>query len=98
MRKTKYKLTYSKKFDRDYRGFVKGNRNLEVRIIKTLLQLGRDPFYQGLKTHRVHIPNLGRVYSSRVTGDLRVVWRVKEGRIIFLYRIGGHSGSSNIYR
>jgi mRNA-degrading endonuclease YafQ of YafQ-DinJ toxin-antitoxin module len=98
MKKTKYRITYSSKFDRDYRKLVKGNKGLSKRIIKAIKQLSIDPFYPGLRTHMVDISDIGKIYSSRVTGDLRVLWSLKEGNIIFLYRIGGHSGSSKIYK
>lgn len=98
MKKKEYSLSYSSRFDRDYRKLVKFNSRLEKRIIKALKQLCIDPFYAGLKTHVVDIPKLGKIYSSKITGDLRVIWGLKEGRVIFLYRIGGHSGSSNVYQ
>ena len=98
MKKTKYNLSYSSRFDRDYRKLVKGNNRLEKRIVKTLKQLSIDPFYLGLRTHIVDLSGMGKLYSSHVTGDLRVLWSFKDSELVFLYRIGGHSGSSNIYK
>ena len=90
MRKTKYRVSYSSKL-------VKGNLRLSKRIIKTIQRLSIDPFYPGLKTHMVNIPKIGKVYASRVTGDLRIVWMFKGENILLLYRIGGHSDGLNVY-
>lgn len=97
MKKTKYKLSYSSRFDRDYRKFGKGDSRLGRRIVKTIKLLSIDPFYPGLRTHMVEVSEIGKLYSSRITGDLRILWSVKEGDTVFLHRIGGHSGSSNVY-
>lgn len=98
MKKKRYNLSYSSRFDRDYRKLVRGNKRLEKRVIKTLKQLAIDPFYTGLKTHLVDIPKVGKLYSSRITGDLRALWSLKEDNVVFLYRIGGHSGGLNVYK
>jgi len=98
MKKTKYRLSYSSKFGRDYRKLVRGNRRLAKRVVKAVGQLCADPFYPGLKTHTVNIPKTGKFYTSRITGDLRILWTLKEDNIIFLYRIGGHSGGLNVYK
>ena len=41
-----------------------------------------------------------RVYSSAVTGDLRILWQFHptEADTIELLDIGGHSGSKKVYR
>ena len=70
----------------------------EDRFLQVIDRLSYNPFYPSLKTHSVDIASLGKVYSSRVTGDIRIVWAFKEDLIIVLYRVGGHSGGSNVYK
>ena len=98
MKKTKYIIKSTNKFEKEYRRIVKGNLVLGKRIVDVITQLNVDPFYTGLKTHSVNISGLGKVYSSRVTGDVRIVWCFEGEYILILQRIGGHSGGSNIYR
>lgn len=51
-----------------------------------------NPFHQSLKTHRVNIPTLGSVYSSRVTADLRIIWTFSPNNniVIVAIRLQGH--------
>lgn len=60
--------------------------------------LRENPFNSRLYAHFVRISSLGKVYSSRVTGDIRVLWFFKDNGVIVLYRIGGHSGGSKGYK
>lgn len=46
-----------------------------------------------------------RRFSSRVTGNLRIIWRyaekegsLKELQIISLVDVGGHSGAKKVYK
>lgn len=65
-------------------------------IKKTINQVFKiiaiDPFHTSLKTHAVNIPNLGKAWSSRVTGDLRLIWQFDENDklIILTLRLQGH--------
>jgi mRNA-degrading endonuclease YafQ of YafQ-DinJ toxin-antitoxin module len=40
------------------------------------------------------------VYSSSISGDLRIIWEFSENEIniIDLLDIGGHSGSKSVYK
>jgi len=51
-----------------------------------------------LKTHKVFISDYGKVYSSNVTGDIRVIWSLEETYVLLLLDIGGHEGSTRVYR
>ena len=83
----KFTLVASDFFKKRYRKLIKGNILLEKRIDKTLHQLSIDPYYAGLKTHKV-----ADVRSSWVTGDVRILWEFEESevRVIDLLDIGGH--------
>jgi len=73
---------------------IKKDRTLEKRINKTLTFLQEDPLYPSLKSHKVNTPDYGVCWSSRVTGDIRIIWDYDENKqlIILLLDIGGHSG------
>lgn len=87
----RYTLSFSTKFERDLKSYRKDKLALE-KIKNTLKILASDPFYPGLKTHSVNIQSVGDVYSSRVTGDIRIIWifKDKKGFTIITLRVGGH--------
>ena len=95
----KYNLYTSNLFDRRLRKLVKKDKNLRKSIFKTLDRLTEDPYQTSLKTHKVDSKVLKSVYSSRVTGDFRIIWGFSKTRIqmIELYDIGGHEGSNKVY-
>jgi mRNA-degrading endonuclease YafQ of YafQ-DinJ toxin-antitoxin module len=72
-------------------------RNLQ-NYLKVLSNLIENPFLYSLGTHRVNTPKWGRVYSSRVTKDIRIIWDFKDKKLIILVLdIGGHEGSKSVY-
>ena len=41
----------------------------------------------------------GKVYSSFISGDIRIIWEFSNGSLhILVLNIGGHSGTNNVYR
>jgi mRNA-degrading endonuclease YafQ of YafQ-DinJ toxin-antitoxin module len=98
MKRSKYSIQATTRFQREFKKVVKRNMGLEERFLSVIERLSRDPFMRRLKTHAVNIPDFGRVYSSRVTGDIRIIWNFKDDTIIILHRIGGHSGGLNVYK
>jgi len=52
-----------------------------------LKKLREDPSNPGLRTHVVY-SSYGRTYSSRVSEDIRILWRFEDGNIILLLTIG----------
>lgn len=94
-----YKIKASKNFRKKFGKLIRNNKVLETKINKTLKQLSEDPSYSALKTHKVNLPRWGGVYSSWVTGDIRIIWRLlDEELILLLLDIGGHSGSKSVYK
>ena len=87
-------------FLRKSKKLVKKDHILRVRIYKTTDLLRIDPFAKTLKTHKVTYIDGAPRYSSRVTGNLRIIWDFQDGEmhIIDLIDIGGHSGGSKIYQ
>lgn len=66
---------------------------------KLLLRLEQDPFSPPLHSHKVHTRLFGEVWSSRVTGNLRILWRFHDERVevLELLDLGGHSGKDSVY-
>lgn len=71
-------------------------QNLEESLIK----LETNPFYSTLKTHKVQSGKYGLMYSSRVTGDLRIIWNFDQDDklILLLLDLGGHEGGNKVYK
>jgi mRNA-degrading endonuclease YafQ of YafQ-DinJ toxin-antitoxin module len=61
--------------------------------------LANDPATPKLKTHKVLIEG-ERLFSSSVTGDLRIIWRYAPTglEVIDLLDIGGHEGGKKVYK
>ncbi len=95
---SEYKYQFTSNFEKKSSKLFKKNSTLRKRFYKTLFQILKNPFYKGLRTHRVNTPKWGEVYSSRVTGDLRILWDfIEDNLIILIIDIGGHEGSRSIY-
>ena len=69
-------------------------------MLKTLQLLRQNPHYPSLRSHRVNTRFLGEHWSSRVTGDIRIIWDFENGNhlVILLLDIGGHSGTHKVYK
>lgn len=95
-----FTLVFTKDFDERYIFLSKENKNLEKKIRKALHLLEQNPTYPSLKTHKVASKNYGQKWSSRVTGDLRIIWDYdsQDRLIILLLDIGGHSGTLKVYK
>ena len=96
--KNKYILEFTKICARDVKKYTKKNSKLRLAFSYRIKILANNPFAKILNTHVVNISGLGRVYSSKINNDFRVIWVFREGCIILLHRLGGHSGGSNVYR
>jgi mRNA-degrading endonuclease YafQ of YafQ-DinJ toxin-antitoxin module len=79
---------------------IKKNLNLAKEVDKCIQKLQRDPRDPSLKSHKVQTSDFDIVYSSRVNGDLRIIWNYSENEIFVLdlLDIGGHSGKNKVYK
>ncbi len=87
-------------YDKAYKKLIKGDLEKEKRAKKAVKLMRIDPFYPSLKSHRVSTRHFGEKWSSRITGDLRIIWDFDETRkhIILLFAIAKHSGSHREYK
>ncbi len=93
-----FKVESSKTFRRKYAKLIVNNELVKAKVDNVIEQLKDNPWHSALKTHKVSTPKWGELYSSRVTGDIRIIWRQLDKQLILiLVDIGGHSGSKSIY-
>ncbi len=87
------------RFTRKFKKLVPPNTALAARFERSLTLLSQNPATPSLRTHKVNLSGV-KVYSSSVTGDLRIIWRYAEGvvDIIDLLDVGGHEGGNSVYR
>ena len=97
---TNYDLSPTPYFKKKYVKLIKNNQELKNKISKTFEFLQDNPFLPNLKTHKVDSKVKNGVFSSRITGDLRIVWEfsAEEVNILDLLDIGGHSGTNKVYK
>lgn len=93
-------LNPSSIFVRQFKKITKNNSHLKEKVIETLEILRIDPFNFSLNTHKVNARVGGIRWSSRVTGDIRIIWDFNEKviKVIDLLDIGTHSGSKKVYK
>lgn len=94
-----YTLRFTNTFSKKFKKIGKNNKLIQKRVIEALDRLSEDPNYPGLRSHLIVHPMRGRVWSSRVTGDLIIIWNYdSENQLILLILdLGGHSGSQKVY-
>ncbi len=94
-----YELQTTSNFRKKYKKLAEKNKKLQSAVEKTLELLRSNPKYKALKTHKIFLSQYGEVYSSFVTGDIRVIWMQIENKlVVLLLDIGGHSGSKSVYK
>ena len=95
-----YGLEDTPPFKKSFKKLINSGRLNKQQIEKTFKLLRENPFTPSLKTHRVNTKNYAKAWSSRIDGDLRMIWNFNSLNqiIILLLDIGGHSGSSKVYK
>ncbi len=99
MRSSKYYLITTRYFKRRYQKLTNNNSELKKRIVDLLKILTLNPFSPNFNTHKIYNKQLGQRYSSRVNGDIRIVWDFdpdSRGGIVLL-DLGGHEGKKKVY-
>jgi mRNA-degrading endonuclease RelE of RelBE toxin-antitoxin system len=95
-----YEIEFTKFAAKKYAKLCKNNKALQKQISKAFENLSVNPFFPSLNTHIVNIASYdGKVYSSFISGDIRIIWKFSNGSLhILVLNIGGHSGTNNVYR
>ena len=96
---TNYDLSPTPYFKKKYLKLIK-DRELKDRIARIFDYLQINPFLPNLKTHKVDSKVKNGVFSSKITGGLRIIWEfsAEEVNILDLLDIGGHSGTNKVYK
>ena len=95
-----YIINTTSKFDRKFKKLIKQNIKLKTLFFTILEIITLDPFASTLRTHKVQTIE-GKVrWSSRINGDLRIIWDFDGNNvnIIDLFDIGGHTGKNKVYK
>lgn len=94
-----HKLEPTKYFKKHLLKLIKSGRLTVAKFDSFAMSLARNPFDKSLRTHKVKTQKLGHRYSSRLTGDLRVIWDFDETKqlVILLLDLGGHEGKRAVY-
>jgi len=94
-------IKFSKYAEKKAKKLIAKNHQIANKLEDVLLKLKSNPFSDSLHTHKVNSKLFGIKFSSRINGDLRLIWdfdeQTGEVSIIEIYDIGGHSGSSAVY-
>ena len=95
-----YKLVFAQDFQKDYKKVIGKDATLVKKFLKTVDNLQTNPFLSSLRTHKVDTKKYDGVYSSWVTGDIRIIWQLDENKntIIIALQLGTHSGASQVYK
>jgi|688.fasta_scaffold18514_8 addiction module RelE/StbE family toxin len=95
-----YDLDFTPEFLADYKKLIKKTPLLKKKFTKALKLLANNPKHGSLKSHKVDTINNQDVWSSWVTGDVRVIWMYDEDQkmIIILLEAGTHSGGNKVYK
>ncbi len=94
-----YEIEATQYFERKLTKILKNNTKMVGLVYSVIEKLRENPFDHSLKTHKVNAVVMDGAYSSRVSGDLRIVWCFKDPKtIVMLLDLGGHSGSGKVYK
>jgi mRNA-degrading endonuclease YafQ of YafQ-DinJ toxin-antitoxin module len=95
----KFELILTATFLKRYDKVIRKNKELSKRVRKVIDLLRTDPFYSSLKAHKVNARNFGVKWSSRVTGDIRIIWEFdkSDNLVIYALSIGSHIGTNRVY-
>lgn len=87
-------------YEEAYKKLIKNDKEKVKRTKKALKLMRVDPFFPSLKSHKVNTRSFGVKWSSRISGDLRIIWNFDEEKkqIILLLTISKHSGTHKEYK
>ncbi|OGJ47923.1 hypothetical protein A2229_02970 [Candidatus Peregrinibacteria bacterium RIFOXYA2_FULL_33_7] len=94
-----YKFFLTKAFSKKAKKVLNSKEKLNCfNRVLTIMEV--SPFAVNLKTHKVQSRKYGLMYSSCITGDLRLIWNFdqEDNLILFLLDIGGHEGKGKVYK
>lgn len=93
-------LIFSTTFTRKLDKLAQKDGTVRSKVKEILYALARNPFFPSLGSHKVDTRIYGKRWSSRVSGDIRIIWDFDRGnfRVVYLFTIGRHSGNDRVYK
>ncbi len=102
--KERFNFEFSEEYLRNAKKLIKSKRLSLDTLNDALEKLSENPLDSSLKSHKVSSKNYGKAWSSRIDGDIRIIWQLRiiwqysNKKIeIFVLDIGGHSGFKRVY-
>ena len=95
-----FTLNFNGKFLRKEKKLTKNNPRFKKAVSKAIELLADNPDNPILKSHKVKDKSGNPAFSSRVTGDIRIIWNYNKNEInvIDVLDIGGHEGKDKVYK
>ncbi len=75
-----FKLQFHLRFFKKVKKIIKKDKKIKNKINNTLKALEQSPTDQKLKSHKITSKNGNRLFSSRVNGDLRIIWNYNKDK------------------
>lgn len=95
-----YKIRFLDHADKKLRKLIKKHRITQNYLEAKLKEFAINPVLPMFRTHKVNTRGFGKKFSSRLDGDLRLIWDYdsENNLVIYIFDIGGHSGGSKVYQ
>lgn len=88
----RFEIRLSPRFAKQLRKFKKKDKVLAEKVVAILKSIAKDPFNPAMRTHKVQSRSFEQAWSSRFTGDIRIIWDfLDDEAIIMALDVGGHS-------
>ncbi len=81
-----YKLTFSPRFEKNYKKLSKAEKQ---QVKDKITRLSEDPMHPSLRTKR--IKGTDNLFECSVNMDIRIIWYYEDDMLILLLDIGHHN-------
>jgi len=92
-----FNIVKSKLFDKKSKKITKNNPKLAVKIANVVDSLQVNPLFPSLGSHKVNTPKFGQCFSSRVTGDVRIIWQYDNENRLEILELLDLGGDDTVY-
>ena len=90
-------LNPTKLFTKKYKKLIDKNKQLETILAQKILQLSNQPLEPSLGSHKVNTPKFGECFSSKITGDIRIIWRYDSDNRLEILELLDLVGHDEVY-
>jgi len=95
-----YQLLFTERFKRNFKKVISNDEPLANKVEEILKMIAQEPFQQRLRSHKVAAKDIGSAWSTRVTGDIRIIWLYSKEykNTLEIVNIGTHTGQHRVYK